>query len=220
MLYKLEKEAEDAGGSADYLLGNHDIMVLYDNILYTENKYKLLIEKLNTRYCDLLARDTELGKWLSTRNSMMTIGRNLFVHAGISEEMARMQLSIPEINEEISKSLYIDKSELKVQNPLGYYLIASDGPLWYRGMVLNEEDYDPISEEGVTYVLDTYNADRIFVGHTIFDDITFLHNSRVIAVNVENLENRLKQKGRAALIENGTVYVVGNYGSRGQGDPL
>ena len=220
LLYKLEKEAEDAGGSADYLLGNHDIMVLYDNILYTENKYKLLIEKLNTRYCDLLARDTELGKWLSTRNSMMTIGRNLFVHAGISEEMARMQLSIPEINEEISKSLYIDKSELKVQNPLGYYLIASDGPLWYRGMVLNEEDYDPISEEGVTYVLDTYNADRIFVGHTIFDDITFLHNSRVIAVNVENLENRLKQKGRAALIENGTVYVVGNYGSRGQGDPL
>ena len=79
-------------------------------------------------------------------------------------------------------------------------------------MVLNEEDDDPISEEGVTNVLDTYNADRIFVGHTIFDDITFLHNSRVIAVNVENLENRLKQKGRAALIENGTVYVVGNNG--------
>lgn len=35
---------------------------------------------------------------------------------------------------------------------------------------------------------------------------------KVIAVNVDNKENRKKKRGRAVLIDNGVYYVVGDDG--------
>jgi len=50
------------------------------------------------------------------------------------------------------------------------------------------------------------------VGHTIFKDISTFYNGKVIAVNVDNKENRKKKRGRAVLIDNGVYYVVGDDG--------
>ena len=61
-------------------------------------------------------------------------------------------------------------------------------------------------------ILNRYQAERIIVGHTIFDDISTFYDNRVIAVNVDNAENREAGRGRGILIEKDCIYVVGDKG--------
>ena len=214
LIYKLEYEAAQAGGSVDFLLGNHEPMVLMNDLRYTKDKYKLLAEKLCMEYPQLLSRSTELGYWLSTRNTMQVIGRNLFVHAGISGKLLERDLSIPTVNEQMSHGLYLNKAQRRAESPLTYFLFGSNGPIWYRGMVLSEPKYNPITSDTLQMVLRRYDVDRIIVGHTIFDDISTFHSNRVIAVNVDNQKNRKHKRGRAILIENGCLFIAYDDGKR------
>lgn len=86
LFYKLEAEAAECGGRVSVMLGNHEPMELAGDMRYAKPKYKLLAEKLGMSYRHLFFPNTELGKWLGTRNAMQVIGRNLFVHAGISRD--------------------------------------------------------------------------------------------------------------------------------------
>lgn len=52
------------------MLGNHEPMVLANDLRYTKEKYKILAEKLKMEYPRLFGPDTELGRWLETRNTM------------------------------------------------------------------------------------------------------------------------------------------------------
>lgn len=64
LFYKLEDEAAKAGGTVSFLLGNHEPLVLANDLRYTKDKYKVLAQKLNMDYPKLFGPDTELGKWL------------------------------------------------------------------------------------------------------------------------------------------------------------
>ena len=46
LIYKLEQEAAEAGGSVHFLLGNHEPMVLMNDLRYTKEKYLLLAERM------------------------------------------------------------------------------------------------------------------------------------------------------------------------------
>ena len=61
-------------------------------------------------------------------------------------------------------------------------------------------------------ILNRYNVDRIFVGHTIFRDIKRFYQGRVIAVNVDNLKNYNHKRGRAVLIDDDRTFIVGDKG--------
>ena len=62
------------------------------------------------------------------------------------------------------------------------------------------------------YGASALRCDRIYVGHTIFKDIKRFYKGKVIAVNVDNLDNYNHQRGRAVLIDDDKVYVVGDKG--------
>ena len=212
LLYKLEHEAALSGGSVDFLLGNHEPMVLMNDLRYTKDKYKLLAERLMMEYPELLGRGTELGYWIATRNTMMTIGRNLIVHAGVSGQLLDKHLSIPTVNELMSHGLYLNKAQRKADSPLTYFLFASNGPIWYRGMVKRDPKYNPIAADTLQMVLERYDVDRVIVGHTIFNEVTSLHEGKVIAVNVDNDKNRKHKRSRALLIEGNEIWLVGDQG--------
>lgn len=210
LIYKLEKEAQDAGGQVVFLLGNHEPMVLTGDMRYAKKKYTALATLLKIEYKDLFGPSTELGRWLASRNTMQLIGNNLFVHAGLSAELYNKNLSIPEVNPAMSETLFLNKAQRKAHSDLSAFLYGSSGPIWYRGMVKEEEKYHPLSSDTLHLILKKYEADRVIVGHTIFKDITTFYNERVIAVNVDNKENQEKGRGRAILIEGNKISVVGD----------
>lgn len=212
LLYKLEQEAHEAGGGVHFLLGNHEPMVLMNDLRYTKEKYRMLAERLMMEYPALLSRSSVLGYWLSTRNTIETIGRNLFVHAGVSRELLDLNLSVPMLNEHISHGLGMNKQQRRADSPLTWFLFASQGPLWYRGMVRNEPKYSPIAPDTLDMVLRHYDVDRVIVGHTVFPEVTSLHGGKVVAVNVDNKENRKHHRTRALLIEGETLFFVDDEG--------
>lgn len=212
LFYKLEDEAAKAGGHVSFMLGNHEPMVLANDMRYTKGKYKLLAEKLDMAYPKLFAPNTELGKWLGTRNTMQTVGNDLYVHAGLGKLFYEHQLSIPTVNEEMSKALFMNKKERKELSPLTAFLYGNDGPIWYRGLVRTDPKYHPLSQDTLQLIMKRYHAEHIIVGHTIFKDISTFYGGKVIGVNVDNKENRKKKRGRAMLIENNKYFVVGDKG--------
>lgn len=212
LFYKLEQEAEEAGGHVSFLLGNHEPMVLANDLRYTKGKYKLLAEKLDMAYPKLFGPDTELGRWLGTRNTMQTIGGNLYVHAGLGKEFYDRNLRIPTVNEEMSRALFMNKKERKALSPLTAFLYGNGGPIWYRGLVRTDPKYNPLPQDSLQMIMKRYHAEHILVGHTIFKDISTFYEGKVIGVNVDNEENRKKKRGRALLIDRNTYFVVGDKG--------
>ncbi len=214
LLYKLEKEAADAGGCMTFLLGNHETMVLGGDLRYTKKKYLHLADTLHIPYQELWNKQTELGRWLATRNTMQLIGDDLFVHAGLSLQLFEKDKSIPEINDIMSEGLFLTKDERKKASEDIAFMFATYGPVWYRGMVHSADRYHPLYPEDLPQIFDKYEAKRLFVGHTIFDDITTFYNYRVIAVNVDNKENMEKKRGRGVLVENNQMYVIFDSGKK------
>jgi len=212
LLYKLEKEAAEAGGSVDVMLGNHEPMVLMNDLRYTKRKYTQLADTLGMKYPKLLNRDSEMGRWICSRNTMTKAGDYLFVHAGLSKQFYDENLTIPTVNEQMELGLYKKRAERKAVSPLVSFLHGSYGPLWYRGMVRTEEKYHPLAADTLQMILDRYAVKRIIVGHTIFPDISTFYDGHVIGVNVDNAKNRDERRGRAILIEGERICVVGDDG--------
>lgn len=200
LLYQLEGEAAQAGGTVSFLLGNHETLVLMNDIRYTDKKYLALADTLSLPCSLLYGPDTELGRWLTTRNTLMRIGRNLFVHAGLSPQFYELNMSIDSLNATITTGLYKTKKERKEMSDLVYTLFASDGPIWYRGLVREDEKFHPASPDSLQMLLDRYDADRLFVGHTIFPEVKEFYGGKVIGVNVDNQKARKTHRTRGVLI--------------------
>ena len=208
LMYKLEQEAKDAGGVMTFMLGNHEEMVLRGNLKYTRSKYKDLATSLGIEYADLWYEKSELGRWLRSRNLIQVVGKNLFVHAGLSKEFTGMGNAVTEVNEEMARSIFLPKKERQELSALSDSIYCNRGPFWFRGMVKDEEKYSPSTPEDVERILEQYGVDRIFVGHTIFDDVTPFFDGKVVAVNVNNQKNREAGKGRGILMQGNTLYVI------------
>lgn len=212
LIYKLEEEAKNAGGKVSFLLGNHEPMVLGGDLRYMDKMYHYPAEKLNMKYEAFFSASTELGRWLGARNTIEVIGDDLFVHAGLGEDFLNRNLSIQQVNEEMSSALFMTKQERNERSELTKFLYGSAGPIWYRGMVLNDEKYNPLHIDILDRILEKYQVKRILVGHTIFPDVTSLYGGKVIAVNVNNKENFEKVLGRGLLIERDRTFVIGDKG--------
>ncbi|MDR1224308.1 MAG: metallophosphoesterase [Tannerella sp.] len=212
LIYKLEQEAEEAGGKVSFLLGNHEAMVLSGDLRYTDKLYRDLSERLGMNCEDFFSASTELGRWLGTRNTVTVIGDDLFVHAGLGEDFLNENLSLPLVNEEMSKALFMTKQQRNDRSEPTKFLYGNQGPVWYRGMVRNDEKYNPLHIDILDRLLKKYQAKRIIVGHTVFPDITAFYGGKVIAINVDNKENFEKVLGRGLLIKNKTTFVIGDKG--------
>lgn len=214
LLYKLEAQAAEAGGAVHFMMGNHEPLVLMNDLRYTRPKYTKLADILNVKYNYFFSQRSELGRWITTRNTIERIGRNILVHAGLSRTLYDSGLTIPEVNSLMPLGLYKRRAERKASGSTTYMLHGSDGPIWYRGLVRDDEKYHPIASDTLNMILKRYDAERIIVGHTIFDDVSTFHEGRVIGVNVDNAENRKKNRSRALLIEDGKFWIIGNEGKR------
>lgn len=210
LCYKLEREAIYAGGNFHFIIGNHENMVLSGNLKYTDSKYTSLANALKMEYSHFFAPNTELGNWLRSKNYVEIIGNHLFVHAGISKSMVNKDTSLVAINAIMKRNLGIGKSKLK--DSLEFFLFGNNGPIWYRGMVKDDEKFETFAQTVLQEILRRYKVNDIIVGHTIFDDIKSMHDGKIIPININNIRNRREGKGRAILLENKRIFVVNDKG--------
>ena len=202
LIYKLEQQAEKTGGKVHFLLGNHEAMIIKNDIRYLANKYYGLTTNLDIEYYKLFSDNTVIGKWLRTKNVVETIGNTMFIHAGMSPELASRNMSTDEINTAFRH--FLNQKDKSSYNELDKFIISSYGPVWYRGYLRDSGPYSEIEEETLDSILKKYNVERVVVGHTEVDLIEPVKNGRVYPVNIPLASKRII--GQALLIKDGQFY--------------
>ncbi len=214
MIYRLEQEAEKAGGKVHYLLGNHEIMPLQNDLRYINKKYQKTAELLDSdsSYSNLFGVNTVLGRWLRSKNVIEVINGILFVHAGISPKMMHNNYSLEFINETIRANIDMPRDSIKADTTLKN-LFSSFGPIWYRGYHYDMEKYKQLTMSEVDLLLDYYDVTNIIVGHTVKDSIAVLYDGKIFGVNQDY---EIREEIEGLYIENGIFYACDIKGLRRQ----
>jgi len=206
LIYKLESEAEMHGGKVHFILGNHEIMVLQNDLRYVRQKYFDNADSLGLDYSKWYSPETELGRWLRSKNAIENIGGYLFVHAGLSKDVPYGKYTLTQINDSIRYSIDIDFEREERRKNL---FIGSKSPIWYRGIMEEEE-----TQAEVDSTLEIFNANKMVLGHTVVDSIKYLYNKKVIGIDLHHQENSDKGFMYALFFENGEFYVINNSGNK------
>ena len=204
LVYKLEIQANNSGGQIHYLLGNHEYMILYNDLRYVNNKYILSAKLMNLKHYELYDEQTVIGRWLRSKPTIIKINNIIFTHGGISEEFLsyagsdldkinnRMRKFIPNLIE-LRKSRNNNKS-----NSFYNMYFGSESLIWFRGYF---KDY---TNTMVAYILSKFTSDHIVVGHTTKNKVVNLFEGRVIGV-----DTGLKRGsyGEILIIKNGQFFI-------------
>jgi hypothetical protein len=184
LIYRLGQEAGKAGGRVHLVLGNHELMALGGDLRYVHAKYmEGVVPALGMSYPELFGPGTELGRWLRTRNTLVKINGLLFCHAGLSSDVAGLDLSIDEINALVRTSVDVERERLK-SDPTLNLLRGVRGPLWYRGYFMAISGYETASLDEIQSVLDRFDATHVVVAHTTVTEIGPRNGGLVIAIDV------------------------------------
>lgn len=206
LLYKLESEAEMQGGKIHFILGNHEVMNMKKDFRYVRQKYFINADSLKLDYSKWYAANTELGRWLRSKNCIEKIGDIVFVHGGISKDFPYAEKSLDEINDSFRSRL--DMEMTKEENRKDIF-IGRDSPIWYRGIADGK-----MEQSELEIILNAFGAKKMVIGHTIFDIITYLYDGKVIAVDLEHRQNTERGFMNGLIYENDKFYVVDNKGIR------
>ncbi|MEO6040214.1 MAG: metallophosphoesterase, partial [Saprospiraceae bacterium] len=208
LIYKLETEAAAAGGKVHFILGNHEVLNLEGNTQYMRQKYVENVALIQEDYIRWYDNNSELGRWLRTKNALEKIGDYVFCHGGISPELARSGLNFHEVNN-ISRH-YLGKPNADIVNPDAKLVFdVKYGIFWYRGAAKNL-----LSEEEVNLVLNYAGAKRMVIGHTLQSDVTGLYSGRVVCVDLYHEENVRQGFVKTLYIENGLCFALDSRGEK------
>ncbi len=201
-IYRLEQEAEKAGGQVHITFGNHELMVLNKDNRYIAREYKTLCNNLGLNYDALFHSNSVLGEWLRSKNSLTKINDVLFVHAGISTKQVESGIS-PEQTNALMRQYFVAGS-----NPNNHekyeQILRSFGPFWYRGYFMERSKYKKITETELDGILKELNVSRIVVGHTENEILGSPFNGKIIDVNIPLADDSIPNQ--ALLIEDGKFY--------------
>ena len=205
LIYSLEEKAKAAGGYIHYILGNHEIMNMGGDLRYLQSKYQESATLLNEKYTALVGENSELGRWLRTKNVIEKVGDILFCHGGISAPINRVDISVSKINKLVRP--YFGDSTYKYKTTQAEILYSDLGPFWYRGYYYGEK----ASSSQIDSTLSSYKVKHIATGHTVIaDTISVLYGGRVLNTDVHHA----KEKSEAILVENGNYYRMNAAGER------
>ena len=206
LIYSLEEQAEKAGGKVHFILGNHDLMNMNNDFRYVRKKYLEDAKLMNQEYYDFYKPNTELGRWLGTKNIMEKIGDYIFVHAGISKEVSDLNMGVEGINK-YARGYYFNNLEAKLgADPVGKTIyMFGKSPMWYRGY--GKETIDKAEFASIAKNMD---AKKFVIGHTLHESVTYLMDKQVIDLDVLHV----KGTTQGLLIENGQEFTVDINGNK------
>ena len=208
LIYKLENEAEAAGGKVHFILGNHELLNLSGEYGYVRRKYMENAALMGDDYSLWYNEHTELGRWLRTKNAVERIGDYVFCHGGISPALANTPLRLQDIN--ILTRKFMGKPEYEINDSLARLIFDTElGIFWFRGAAKNK-----LSDADIENILKFAGAKRMVIGHTLVPDVMGLYDGRVVCIDLYHDENLRQGFVKTLLIENGYMYVLNTSGEK------
>ena len=184
LIYRLEREAKQSGGRVHYTLGNHEKMAMRGDLRYVNQKYLLgIAERTGIPYNDIFGPHMELGRWLRTKHTAIRLNDIVFVHAGLPPAAVERGLSLDTMNLMVRRSLDYRSYELLFSN-LEWFLLSSEGPLWYRGYHEARSGYPRATAAQLDTILGFYDAEAVVVGHHEVTEVMGWYQNRVYGVDV------------------------------------
>lgn len=220
LIYKLEEQARLSSGKVHFILGNHEIMNFQGNWYYNKPKYRKASEEISgidewdkaTKF--MYSKNTELGKWLKTKNVIEKIGDYIFVHAGLSPEILKYKLSLSEINKITRENWDYDLYNNPNKDSIANFLIGRKSPIWYRGLAMKYKYYNKITNAELENVLDYYSSKKIVIGHTVVEDIATDFDGKIIKIDLKHGQTKNSGKTKGLLIESGIEYKIDDLGNK------
>ncbi|MFK7982265.1 MAG: metallophosphoesterase [Saprospiraceae bacterium] len=197
LLYKLEQQAEAAGGKVHVLLGNHEYLVFQNDLRYIHKKYRIVSALFKTSYTDLYGPNTVMGRWLRSKNTVIKINSNTFVHGGISKEFLGVTYNINEINRIMGESIDVEETVLD-STGISYHYFGEKGPVWYRGYFR-----DSLPDSEISDILSEIYSKHIVVGHCSNETVVELYDGKVYGVDSSIKKG---EYGELLLIEDKKYY--------------
>lgn len=179
LIYQLEQQAMQYGGRVHLLLGNHETMVLYDDLRYLNAKYSKVADAFGHTFPELYGKNTVLGAWLRSLPVIVTVNNIMFMHGGLHPDFLDLNMTIAEVNDAFRESLGVIRPELQ-KDPVLNFLYRSKGPLWYRGYF---RERDAIDSDMLNTLLEAFEVEHIVVGHTSFFGVFEHWDGRVYNVD-------------------------------------
>lgn len=204
LIYSLEEKARIVGGHVHFILGNHEIMNLNGDWRYVHPKYAERSNTSRSPSTALYDGNTELWRWLRTKNILEKIGDTLFVHGGISPELLQLNLSLNEINN-LARPYYTKANESFTDPARNIIFNSEYSPFWYRGYYKQE-----VTEELIDATLKHFGVNTIVTGHTVVDKVTPFFNGKVINVDTDHASGN----SEALLIKKNRFYRIDKEGKR------
>lgn len=228
LLYSLEKKAEEQHGKVHFINGNHEIMNLSGDVSDSDHRYIEVAKQISKKeHWDkaskfLYSEESELGKWLRTKNVMEKIGSYIFVHGGLNKQLVDAQLDITQINS-ISKEYYGKRfQESKKKESEKLIVQSQSSPYWDRSLAtnvmyktvffLNGESLSQTSQSDLETILNYYKAKKIVIGHSVVDNVLTDFNGKVIKIDVSHGEEKNSSNTQGLLIKDGVEYRVNGLG--------
>ena len=212
-IYKLEKEAIEQGGTVHFILGNHEIKNMQSNFESTSPKYFHIAAILGKKPSQLYDKNSLLGKWMASKNTIEKINGILFAHGGLHPDLRQHTTHLDQINQ-LVRERYDQPFYPNAEKSLKQLLISSHkGIAWYRGYFK-----DNLKEEVIQNGLAQFHASAIVVGHTLQSKIKAHFGGKVIAIDVKHPKDYSKsipnRKSEGLLIDEGIFYRVVHNGEK------
>lgn len=205
LIYSLEEKAKEAGGYVHFILGNHEIMNLNGDLRYVNPGYFENAALLKETYSSLYGKNSEIGRWLRTKNVVEQVGNILFVHGGISSDVNNLGFSASRINK-LARPYYDDTTG-KYPNRVSL-LYGDTGPFWYRGYYIG----DRVEIEGkLDSTLYEFGVKHVATGHTVIaDTVSSLFKGKLFNTDVKHAYGQ----SEALLVEDNKFYRVDGLGQK------
>lgn len=156
----IHEQAKLYGGGVYCILGNHELMNVVGNFNYSGKESIQCFGGKEGRKNAFQPGGVMSRRFANTRNSVLKIGKFLFVHGGFNEK--HLTKSIPEINNIMKRYLNGEKN-LYNKDFIDYYM-AYNGILWNRELSLGSPDCEKLEK-----ILNHFNVNGLIVGHTVQD---------------------------------------------------
>jgi hypothetical protein len=211
--YKLEQEAKKSGGLVHFIIGNHELKNMQAKFGAASQKYLGVSAILGKQQHNLYSQESFLGKWLSSKNSIEKINGHIFVHGGIHPEVAKLGLTLQEMNT-ISRAHYYKAYFPKPEKTNAQLLTSTrKGISWYRGYFREN-----LSQAQIDSQLETFKGKSVVVGHTLQSKVKSFFNGKIIGIDVHHPKDYSKSwpngQSEGLLIDNDVMFRLLDDGTK------